>query len=206
MFSVHAFACSWCLNNIHTFHGVMQSKGDLKNTKVNRVKAASQGSISHRYGSFYIVFSFSYPLTAFFKFSPYNRALYTIKPSFTPPPRQLPVSDLETQVICHQRGELEETASPAWVLQAGPDSSPRCSAECSQAGEYGWRSGVAQRVGASPQGCAWGGRICVFVYTWARLFVHNLGKIKQTGLRIESFLPTLYIYNLDTEMLYPTHI
>lgn len=45
--------------------------------------------------------------STYFKFSPYNRALYTIKPSLTPPPQQLPVSDLETQVICHQRGEQQ---------------------------------------------------------------------------------------------------
>lgn len=67
--------------------------------------------------------------STYFKFSPYNRALYTIKPSLTPPPQQLPVSDLETQVICHQRGELEKTASPAWELHPGPDSSQRCSTE-----------------------------------------------------------------------------
>ncbi len=87
-------------------------------------------SVSHRYGSFHLFFPPLLPsISAFFKFSPYNQALYTIKPSLTPPLRQLPVSDLETQVICHQRGELDETASPAWELHIGPGSSHCCSTE-----------------------------------------------------------------------------
>lgn len=110
----------------------MQSKGDSMNRKVNEVLVASKGPFLTDMGHS-ISFFFSLPSLpstgAFFKFSPYNRALYTIKPSLTPPPRQLPVSDLETQVICHQRGELEETASPAWELRTGSDGSRCRSAE-----------------------------------------------------------------------------
>lgn len=63
---------------------------------------------------------FLLPFTAaFLKFSPYNRALYTIKPSLTPPPQPLLVSDLQTQVICHQRGVLGETASPTLDFHSG---------------------------------------------------------------------------------------
>lgn len=122
---LHGVAYSWCLNNIHTQHGVMQSKGDSMNRKVNEVLVASKGPFLTDMGHS-ISFFFFLPLPpstgAFFKFSPYNRALYTIKPSLAPPPRQLPASDLETQVICHQRRELEETASPAWELHTGPDN------------------------------------------------------------------------------------
>lgn len=112
-------------------HILKQRKGDSMNRKVNKVHDASNVPFLTDMGhsiSFY--FNSLLPSTsAFFKFSSYNRALYTIKPSLTPPPRQLPVSDLETQVICHQRGELEETASPAWELHTGPDSSQCCSTE-----------------------------------------------------------------------------
>lgn len=117
---------------ICTLDAVTRSKGDSLNRKVNEVLVASKSpfltDMGHSIWSFF--FFFLLPSTgAFFKFSPYNGALYTIKPSLTPPPRQLPVSDLETQVICHQRGELEETASPAWELHAGPGSSQCCSSE-----------------------------------------------------------------------------
>lgn len=101
------------------------------NRKVNEVLVTSKGPFLTDMGHSISVFFFpSLPSTdAFFKFSPYNRALYTIKPSLAPPPRQLPVSDLETQVICHQRGELEETASPAWELRTGSGGSRCRSAE-----------------------------------------------------------------------------
>lgn len=101
------------------------------NRKVNEVLVTSKGpfliDMDHSI-SLHLVFFFSSTST-FFKFSPYNRALYTIKPYLTPPPRQLPVSDLETQVICHKRGEVEETASPARELHTEPGSSQCCSTE-----------------------------------------------------------------------------
>lgn len=126
---------SW--EQIRTLHFVIQRKGDSMNRKVNEILVTSKGpfltdmghSISSRLVFFFLFFPLLPSTRTFFKFSPYNGALYTIKPSLTPPPRQLPVSDLETQVICHQRAELEETASPAWELHTGPDSSQRCRTE-----------------------------------------------------------------------------
>lgn len=115
---------------IHPLHFVIQSKGHSLNRKVNEVLVASNGPFLTDMGhSISLVFPLLPSTSTSFKFSPYNRALYTIKPSLTPPPRQLPVSDLETQVICHQKGELEETASPAWELYTGSDSSQCCSTE-----------------------------------------------------------------------------
>lgn len=102
------------------------------NRKVNEVLVTSKGPFLIDMGhsiSLHLVFFFSPSTSTFFKFSPYNRALYTIKPYLTPPPRQLPVSDLETQVICHKRGEVEETASPARELHTEPGSSQCCSTE-----------------------------------------------------------------------------
>lgn len=104
------------LSTRHTFCREMQSAGHSERW----MKSSSlQRSVSHRYGSFYLFF-FLLPFTAaFLKFSPYNRALYTIKPSLTPPPQPLLVSDLQTQVICHQRGVLGETASPTLDFHTG---------------------------------------------------------------------------------------
>lgn len=57
---------------------------------------------------------FLFFFAASFKFSPYHRALYTIKPSPTPP---VPcVSELGTQVICHQKG-----GAGGFIEGASPD-------------------------------------------------------------------------------------
>lgn len=132
-----------------------------------------KGSISHRYGSFYLFFFPLLPsISTFFKFSPYNRALYTIKPSLTPPLQQLPVSDLETQVICHQRGELDETASPAWELHTGPGSSHCCSTESLNIVKQSsretemekWCQCVSDCVSVLFSGCFYCGGLCVCLF------------------------------------------
>lgn len=78
--------------------------------------------------------SFSPPLLPFhehlFKIQHHITEHFTLlKASLPPPPPQPLVSDVETQVICHQRGVLEETASPAWELHTGPNSALGSAAE-----------------------------------------------------------------------------
>lgn len=120
---------------------------------MNKVPVASKGPFLRDMGhSVFLFFSLLPSTGAFFKFSPYNRALYTIKPSLTPPPRQLLVSDLETQVICHQRrgargNSKPSTGAPHWALTALDAALQKKKslniAEQSSRGRRGWRSGVS---------------------------------------------------------------
>ena len=147
------------------------------NRKGERGPRRFKGSIPQRYGSFCLFFFFSLLLStgAFFKFSPYNRALYTIKPSLTPPPRQLAVSDLETQVICHQRRGARGNSKPSmgaphWALTALDAALQKKSlniAKQSSRGRRGWRGGVS----VLPTACQSFSLLAVFVCVRSGLHV-----------------------------------
>lgn len=129
--------------NIHRFHGVMQSKGDSTNRKVNEVLVVSRGpfltDMGHSIAPLYFFFLLSpVPSPHRLPAEPFLNSVH-ITEHFTllNPPSPHPHGSSQCLIQRHRSfvikgGELEETANPAWELHAGSDSSPCRSARIAE--------------------------------------------------------------------------